>query len=120
MFVTVFSFFYLHHFNLHLEPNLNLIPATLSGFASIPNSGGVVDLRTVELSSLKFVCATAGTRVTDIYSLRMAVEKIWVCNAGEIHPIQNCCTEFKGSSFFISVTLVNFFFKYGEGVKERV
>lgn len=96
MFVSGFSYFYLHLFHLHLEPNLNLILATPGGFASRSNSNGAVDLRTVELSSLKFVCPTAGTRVTDIYSLRRAVEKIWVCNSGETDPIQNCCTEFKG------------------------
>lgn len=89
VFVTVFSFFYLHLFHLHLEPNLNLIPATPSGFAFIPNSSGVVVLRTVELSSLKFVCPTTETRVTGIYSLRMAVDKIWVCGAREIDPVQN-------------------------------
>lgn len=69
MFVTGFSFFYLNLFHLHLESDLSLIPATPCGFASIPNSSGVMDLRTVELSSLKFFCLTAGARVTDIYSL---------------------------------------------------
>lgn len=41
-------------FNVHMEPNLNLIPAIPSGIASILNCSEGVDLRDVKFS-LKFV-----------------------------------------------------------------
>lgn len=49
-----FSFLYIYHFNVHMEPNLSLIPAIPSGIASIPTCSEGVDLRNVKFS-LKFV-----------------------------------------------------------------
>lgn len=54
VFFMFLSFLYIYHFNVHIEPNLSLIPAIPSGIASIPNCSKGVDLRNVKFL-LKFV-----------------------------------------------------------------
>lgn len=71
------------HFHLHLEPDLSLIAATPCGFASIPNTSGVVDLRTVELPyNFDYRILITDTRFnvclyTDIFMMAIYFGVLW-------------------------------------------
>lgn len=67
VFFMGFSFLYIYDFNVHMEPNLNLIPAIPSGIASIPNCSEGMDLRNLKFS-LKFVQLLECVFLTFIHS----------------------------------------------------